>query len=51
MSKRNHPLFMTRGVPGTHDINLINKTFANLKKKKDLKQLQFQSLIRQLTIG
>ena len=40
---------MTRGVPGTHDINLISKTFANLKK--DLKQLQFQSLIRQLTIG
>ena len=34
MSKRNHKLFMTRGVPGTHDINLISKTFANLKKKR-----------------
>ena len=33
MSKRNHKLFMTRGVPGTHDINLISKTFANLKKR------------------
>ena len=34
MSKKVHPLFMTRGVPGTHDINLINKTIKQLKKKK-----------------
>ena len=33
MSKDVHPLFLTRGVPGTHDIKLINKTFKNLKKK------------------
>ena len=33
MSKKVHPLFLTRGVPGTHDIHLINKTFKNLKKK------------------
>ena len=33
MSKKIHPLFLTRGVPGTHDVNLINKTFKNLKKK------------------
>ena len=33
MSKNTHPLFLTRGVPGTHDINLISKTFKNLKKK------------------
>ncbi len=33
MSKNVHPLFLTRGVPGTHDINLINKTLKNLKKK------------------
>ena len=33
MSKDIHPLFLTRGVPGTHDIKLINKTFKNLKKK------------------
>ena len=25
---------MTRGVPGTHDINLINKTIKKLKRKK-----------------
>ena len=37
--KKINPLFLTRGVPGTHDIHLINKTFKNLKKKKDLKQL------------
>ena len=33
MSKKIHPLFLTRGVPGTHDINLINKTFKSLKKR------------------
>ena len=33
MSKKVHPLFLTRGVPGTHDVNLINKTLKNLKKK------------------
>ena len=25
MSKKVHPLFLTRGVPGTHDLNLINR--------------------------
>ena len=34
MSKKIHPLFLTRGVPGTHDINLINRIFQKLKKKK-----------------
>ncbi len=34
MSKVVHPLFLTRGVPGTHDVNLIMQTFKNLKKKK-----------------
>ena len=34
MSKKVHPLFMTRGVPGTHDTNLINKIIIRLKKKK-----------------
>ena len=34
MSEKVHPLFMTRGVPGTHDINLINMTIKQLKKKK-----------------
>ena len=33
MSKKIHPLFLTRGVPGTHDVELINKTLKNLKKK------------------
>ena len=32
LSGKIHPLFETRGVPGTHDINLINKTFKDLKK-------------------
>jgi len=34
MSKNIHSLFLTRGVPGTHDISLLNKTFNSLKKKK-----------------
>ncbi len=33
MSKKIHPLFLTRGVPGTHDVTLLNRTFKNLKKK------------------
>ena len=32
MSYKIHKLFKTRGVPGTHDINLIKKFFYNLKK-------------------
>ena len=34
MSNKIHPLFKTRGVPGTHDINLIKKFFNFIKKKK-----------------
>ena len=34
MSKKVHHLFKTRGVPGTHDTDLIKKTFTNLIKKK-----------------
>ena len=33
LSKNVHKLFKTRGVPGTHDTNLIKKIFFNLKKK------------------
>jgi len=29
-----HPLFKTRGVPGTHDVNLIKKLFNFIKRKK-----------------
>ena len=34
MSNTIAPLFKTRGVPGTHDINLINKFFNLIKRKK-----------------
>jgi len=34
MSKKIHHLFLTRGVPGTHDLSLINKTIKKLKKKQ-----------------
>ncbi len=33
MSKKVHQLFLTRGVPGTHDITLIKKCFLGLMKK------------------
>ena len=34
MSHRIHPLFKIRGVPGTHDINLVKKFFNIIKKNK-----------------
>ena len=34
MSKSIHPLFMTRGVPGTHDSKMLYNTIKNLLKKK-----------------
>jgi len=33
LSKNKHPLLMTRGVPGTHDINLILSFFKKIKDK------------------
>ena len=32
MSKLVHPLFLTRGVPWTHDVSLINDVISRLKK-------------------
>jgi len=34
LSKNKHSLLMTRGVPGTHDIDLILKFFKKVKSKK-----------------
>jgi len=34
LSKNKHTLLMTRGVPGTHDIDLILKFFKKVKSKK-----------------
>ena len=34
MSLKVSPLFLTRGVPGTHDTTLLNQCMKNLKKKK-----------------
>ena len=34
MSSKIHPLFKTRGVPGTHDTILIKNFFNKIKKKK-----------------
>ena len=34
MSQNIHPLFKTRGVPGTHDINLVKKFFDFVKAKR-----------------
>ena len=34
MSRTIHSLFKTRGVPGTHDINLIKKLFNFIKRNK-----------------
>jgi len=34
MAGQIHPLLLTRGVPGTHDVNLIKNFFIDLQKKK-----------------
>ena len=34
MSEKTHPLFITRGVPGTHDLVLLNQIIKKLKQKK-----------------
>ena len=34
MAKQKHPLLNTRGVPGTHDTNLIKLFFQSLQRKK-----------------
>ena len=34
LSKKIHPLLMTRGVPGTHDTNIISNFFKGIKKNK-----------------
>jgi len=39
MAEKKHSLFKTRGVPGTHDINLI-KNFFEATKKKNFKNIK-----------
>jgi len=34
ISNKIHPLLKTRGVPGTHDINLVKNFFNTIRKKK-----------------
>ena len=34
LSKKVHPMLLTRGVPGTHDINMILSFFKKVKSKK-----------------
>ena len=50
MSKQKHPLFKTRGVPGTHDINLIKNLFISIKKKKK-RQLQNQVIFLSMILN
>jgi len=47
LSKKKHPLLMTRGVPGTHDINLILSFFKKIKSKnfKSLEVPKFNKAI------
>ena len=34
LSQKKHPLLMTRGVPGTHDVDMILNFFKKIKNKK-----------------
>ena len=47
LSKNKHPLLMIRGVPGTHDIDLMLKFFKKVKSKnlKNLKVPKFNKAI------
>ena len=47
LSKRIHPMLLTRGVPGTHDINLILNFFrkSKIRKFKRLKLPKFNKAI------
>jgi D-glycerate 3-kinase len=47
LSKKKHPLLMTRGVPGTHDIDLMLSFFKKIKDKnfKSLKIPAFNKAI------
>jgi D-glycerate 3-kinase len=47
LSKKKHPLLMTRGVPGTHDIKIILNFFnkIKLKKFKSLKLPKFNKAV------
>ena len=47
LSKNKHPLLITRGVPGTHDIDLMLKFFKKVKLKnfKSLKVPKFNKAI------
>ena len=47
LSKRIHPFLMTRGVPGTHDINMMLDFFKRVKGKKfrSLKLPKFNKVI------
>ncbi|MDC0216019.1 uridine kinase [Candidatus Pelagibacter sp.] len=40
LSKTKHPLLITRGVPGTHDINMLIKFFEKIKNK-NFKKFKF----------
>ena len=47
MAEKKHPLLKTRGVPGTHEINLVEKFFLTIKNKKfkKIKLPKFNKLI------
>ena len=47
LSKKIHPLLMTRGVPGTHDINIMLNFFRRVKKNnfKSLKLPKFDKAL------
>ena len=42
LSKRVHPMLLTRGVPGTHDINMLSN-FLKKIKTKNFKKFKFPS--------
>ena len=50
LAKKVHPLLMTRGVPGTHDVDLI-LSFLEKFQRKDFHIYYYRNLINQLMTG
>ena len=49
LSKKVHPMLATRGVPGTHDVQMMLNFFKK-QKETTLRKLIYQISIKQLTI-
>jgi D-glycerate 3-kinase len=48
LSQRVHPLLITRGVPGTHDVDWLSSTLQRLRTSRDVTRLQLPTFDKAL---